>query len=154
MSSISPRTSRRSSSASSSPARRIHASRSRKVDKSRFDREAAIILSILNDAWGNNWGFVPITDSEVAFTGKKLKPIVFEDLIRIAELDGEPVAFMMTLPDLNEALKPLNGNALSVRLDQAALVAAQAQGQDDARAADGRRPEAAVEPHGQPARLS
>ena len=45
-----------------------------------------------------------------AFTGKKLKPIVFEDLIRIAELDGEPVAFMMTLPDLNEVLKPLNGN--------------------------------------------
>jgi hypothetical protein len=82
----------------------------RRVDKSKFEQEAAIILAILNDAWGNNWGFVPITDSEVAFTGKKLKPIVFEDLIRIAELDGEPVAFMMTLPDLNEAQKPLNGN--------------------------------------------
>jgi hypothetical protein len=84
--------------------------RIRKVDKSRFDAEAAIILSILNEAWGKNWGFVPITDAEVAFTGKKLKPIVFEDLIRIAELDGEPVAFMLTLPDLNEALRPLNGN--------------------------------------------
>src|SRR3546814_20864306 len=76
----------------------------------RFDEEAAIILSILNDAWGNNWGFVPITDAEVAHTGKKLKPIVFEDLIRIDELDGEPVAFMMTLPDFNEAIKPLNGS--------------------------------------------
>ncbi|MGD9811950.1 MAG: N-acetyltransferase, partial [Sphingobium sp.] len=83
--------------------------RIRRVDKKRFDEEAAIILAILNDAWGDNWGFVPITDAEVAFTGKKLKPIVFEDLIRIAELDGEPVAFMMTLPDLNEALKPLDG---------------------------------------------
>jgi hypothetical protein len=82
----------------------------RKVDKSKFDKEAAIILSILNDAWGNNWGFVPITDEEVAHTGKKLKPIVFEDLIMIAELDGEPVAFMMTLPDLNEATKSLNGS--------------------------------------------
>jgi hypothetical protein len=82
----------------------------RKVDKSKFDEEAAIILRILNDAWGNNWGFVPITDEEVAFTGKKLKPIVYEDLIMIAELEGEPVAFMMTLPDLNEALKPLNGS--------------------------------------------
>lgn len=82
----------------------------RNVDKSKFDREAAIILGILNDAWGKNWGFVPITDEEVAFTGKKLKPIVYEDLIMIAELDGEPVAFMMTLPDLNEALKPLNGS--------------------------------------------
>lgn len=86
--------------------------RIRKVSKKDFDRDAAIILHILNDAWGKNWGFVPITDSEVAFTGKKLKPIVYEDLIRIAEVDGEPVAFMMTLPDLNEALKPLNGSLL------------------------------------------
>ena len=86
--------------------------RIRKVDKSKFDKEAAIILGILNDAWGRNWGFVPITASEVAFTGKKLKPIVFEDLIMVAELDGEPVAFMMTLPDLNEAIKPLNGSLL------------------------------------------
>lgn len=84
--------------------------RIRKVDKSRFDEEAAIIMAILNDAWGDNWGFVPITEREIAYTGKKLKPIVFEDLIRIAELDGRPVAFMMTLPDFNEAIKPLNGS--------------------------------------------
>jgi GNAT superfamily N-acetyltransferase len=82
----------------------------RRVDKSKFDREAAIILAILNEAWGRNWGFVPITDHEVEHFGKQLKPIVFEDLIRIAELDGEPVAFMITLPDLNEALGPLNGS--------------------------------------------
>jgi len=37
-------------------------------------------------------GFIPLTDSEIAYVGKKLKPIVYEDLIRIAELDGEPVA--------------------------------------------------------------
>jgi hypothetical protein len=86
--------------------------RIRKVDKSNFDKEAATILGILNDAWGDNWGFVPITDSEIAFTGKKLKPIVFEDLIMIAEVEGEPVAFMMTLPDLNEPVKPLNGSLL------------------------------------------
>ncbi|MFC4293167.1 N-acetyltransferase [Sphingorhabdus arenilitoris] len=76
----------------------------RRVDKSRFDEEAALILSILNDAWSDNWWFVPITDSEIAFTGKKLRPLVYEDLIRIAEVDGEPVAFMMTLPDVNEKL--------------------------------------------------
>lgn len=84
--------------------------RIRNVDKSKFDVEAAIILGILNDAWGNNWGFVPITDEEVAHFGKQLKPIVFNDLIMIAELEGEPVAFMMTLPDLNEAIAPLNGS--------------------------------------------
>lgn len=82
----------------------------RRVDKSRFDEEAALILSILNDAWSNNWWFVPITDSEIEFTGKKLKPLVYEDLIRIAEVDGEPVAFMMTLPDLNERLIRYGGS--------------------------------------------
>jgi hypothetical protein len=84
--------------------------RIRPVDKSRFDEEAALILSILNDAWSDNWGFVPITPSEIAYTGKKLKPIVFEDLIRVAEVEGEPVAFMMTLPDLNEFTRDLNGS--------------------------------------------
>ena len=82
----------------------------RKVDKAKFDEEAAIILSILNDAWSDNWGFVPLTDREIAYAGKKLKPIVREDLIRIAELEGRPVAFMMTLPDLNEPLKSLKGS--------------------------------------------
>jgi GNAT superfamily N-acetyltransferase len=82
----------------------------RKVDKRRFNEEAALILGILNDAWSGNWGFVPLTDAEIAYAGKKLKPLVFEDLTRVAEVDGEPVAFMLTLPDLNEALKPLNGS--------------------------------------------
>ncbi|WP_404371071.1 N-acetyltransferase [Sphingomonas sp. MMS24-J45] len=84
----------------------------RLVDKSKFDEEAAIILDILNDAWSENWGFVPLTPPEIADVGVKLKPIVFNDLIRIAELDGKPVAFMITLPDLNEAIKPLNGSLL------------------------------------------
>jgi GNAT superfamily N-acetyltransferase len=84
----------------------------RKVDKSRFFEEAHVILDILNDAWSDNWGFVPLTEPEIADVGVKLKPIVFNDLIRVAELDGKPVAFMITLPDLNEAIKPLNGSLL------------------------------------------
>ena len=82
----------------------------RKVNKANFDAEAAIILSILNDAWSENWGFVPITDAEVAHTGKQLKPIVFNDLICIAEVDGEPVAFMMTWPDINEKIGSFGGS--------------------------------------------
>jgi len=86
--------------------------RVRKVDKSRFAEEAALILSILNDAWSDNWGFVPLTQPEIEEVGKKLKPIVFEDLIRVAEYDGEPVAFMITMPDLNEPIAKLNGSLL------------------------------------------
>lgn len=84
--------------------------RIRHVDKSRFNEEAALIMAILNNAWSDNWGFVPMTDREIAYAGKKLKPLVYEDLIRIAEVDGEPVAFMMTLPDLNEKIKDFGGS--------------------------------------------
>ncbi len=83
--------------------------RIRNVELKNFEAEARTILDILNDAWSDNWGFVPITDSEVAYTAKKLKPLVHEDLIRIAELDGEPVAFMMTLPDVNRPIKAMRG---------------------------------------------
>jgi hypothetical protein len=83
--------------------------RIRKVDKSRFAEESALILSILNEAWSDNWGFIPLTDSEISYAGKKLKPIVLEDLILIAEYDGEPVAFMMGLPDINEFIRDLKG---------------------------------------------
>ncbi len=86
--------------------------RIRKVNKSRFDEEAALIIGILNDAWSDNWGFVPFTPAEIAYAGKKLRPLVFEDLIRVAEVDGEPVAFMMTIPDMNEKLINYGGNLL------------------------------------------
>jgi hypothetical protein len=83
--------------------------RIRMVDKSRFDEEARIILNLLNDAWSNNWGYVPLTEAEIAYAGKKLKPIIYDELVRIAEIDGEPVAFMITLPDINELIRDLNG---------------------------------------------
>ena len=83
--------------------------RIRMVDKSRFDEEARTILNLLNDAWSDNWGYVPLTEAEIAYAGKKLKPIIFNELVRIAEIDGEPVAFMITIPDINELIKDLNG---------------------------------------------
>jgi hypothetical protein len=83
--------------------------RIRNVDKAQFARDSAIILNLLNDAWSDNWGFVPLTDAEIAYAGKKLKPIIFEDLVRIAELDGEPVAFMICIPDINEMTADLDG---------------------------------------------
>lgn len=83
--------------------------RIRDVVLANFEAEAALICDILNDAWSDNWGFVPFTPEEIAYTAKKLRPLVHPDLIRIAEYDGEPVAFMMTLPDLNQAQMRLNG---------------------------------------------
>lgn len=86
--------------------------RIRRVNKKIFDTEAAIIIGILNDAWSDNWGFVPFTEAEIAYAGKKLRPLVFNDLIRIAEVEGEPAAFMMALPDINEKLIGYAGNLM------------------------------------------
>jgi GNAT superfamily N-acetyltransferase len=83
--------------------------RIRMVDKSEFNQEAELILNLLNDAWSNNWGYVPLTEAEIKYAGKKLKPIIFNELVRIAEYEGEPVAFMLTIPDINELTKDLNG---------------------------------------------
>ena len=88
---------------------RIHV---RKVDKSKWDEEVETILHILNDAWSNNWGFIPFTEAEIAHAGKKLKPIIHEDLNMVAELDGKPVAFMLTFPDINRPLKEIGGKLL------------------------------------------
>ena len=91
--------------------------RIRPVDKSKFHDEVSIILNLLNDAWSDNWGYVPLTPAEIAYAGKKLKPIIYPELVRIAELDTgsepgagfKPVAFMLTIPDVNELSKDLNG---------------------------------------------
>jgi len=83
--------------------------RIRMVDKSKFNEEARLILNLLNDAWSNNWGYVPLTEAEIKYAGKKLRPIIFNELVRVAEVDGEPVAFMLTIPDINELTKDLNG---------------------------------------------
>jgi hypothetical protein len=80
----------------------------RRVDLNNYERDVQILCHILNDAWSDNWGFVPFTESEIAYTAKSLKPIVKPDLIRFAEYDGEPVAFMMTIPDLNQMLRKVN----------------------------------------------
>jgi GNAT superfamily N-acetyltransferase len=83
--------------------------RIRPLDKAQFDHEAAIVLEILNDAWSGNWGFVPFTEAEKVYGGRKLKPLIIAETNMVAELDGEPVAFMLALPDVNEVIKPFNG---------------------------------------------
>jgi hypothetical protein len=86
--------------------------KTRSIRKSDFKEEVNIIRDIFNDAWSHNWGFIPFTDPEFQHLGKDLKMLVDEDLIAIAELDGEPAAFMVILPNINEVIKDLNGRLL------------------------------------------
>jgi GNAT superfamily N-acetyltransferase len=83
--------------------------RIREADTSRVEEEADLVFAILNDAWSQNWGFVPITDEEVRYVTRKMRPLVKPELLRIAELDGEPVAFMLAFPDMNGVIKPFGG---------------------------------------------
>lgn len=74
-----------------------------------FDAEVQRIKDIYNAAWEKNWGFVPMTEAEFDHMAKEMKAIVRPELLLIAEVKGEPVAFSMTLPDGNEAIKAANG---------------------------------------------
>ncbi|WP_434300120.1 N-acetyltransferase [Corallococcus exiguus] len=81
----------------------------RAVNLKDFPAEVARIKQIYNAAWEKNWGFIPFTDREFEHMAKEMKAIVRPELVLIAEVKGEPVAFSMTLPDANEAFKAANG---------------------------------------------
>jgi len=75
-------------------------------------QDIASLVSIYNDAWSTHWGFVPITESEVDHMSKAMKPLLHERLIWFADVDGEPAAFGLCLPDLNAAIRDLSGSLL------------------------------------------
>jgi hypothetical protein len=83
--------------------------RIRCLNMKKFWEDVAIIKKIYNDAWSDNWGFVPMTDAEFEHMAKDLKTIVDPRVVLIAEKDQEPVAFSLGLPDFNQALRKING---------------------------------------------
>lgn len=74
--------------------------------------EALHVRKIYNEAWSHNWGFVPVTEEEIQDIARALRLIVDPDLTLFAELDGVPVGFVICIPDINRAIKPLNGHLL------------------------------------------
>jgi GNAT superfamily N-acetyltransferase len=81
----------------------------RPVDLSRFDEESLQLREIYRDAWEQNWGHVRLTDAEFDFLAAGLKDIVDPDLCLIAEVDGRTAAIAVTLPDMNQVVKKMNG---------------------------------------------
>ncbi|MCP4897498.1 MAG: N-acetyltransferase [bacterium] len=75
-----------------------------------FSGEVQRVQEIYNSAWERNWGFVPMSDLEIAALAKELKPLVEPELLRFAEIDGEPVGFILTLPDWNPILRDFDGS--------------------------------------------
>jgi GNAT superfamily N-acetyltransferase len=81
----------------------------RNLDMRNFTSDLKIIGQIFNSAWEKNWGFRPMTDDEVAYLGKNLKPIVDPEIVFFAYIDDRPVGFFIAIPDYNVVLKELKG---------------------------------------------
>lgn len=83
--------------------------RFRSVKKSQMRKELDAILDIFNDAWRDNWGFVPATQGEIEKMAKDMALLIDEDIAFLAEIDGKPVAVCIALPNVNEATRDLDG---------------------------------------------
>jgi len=91
--------------------------RVRPLDMSRFDRELETVRRIYNAAWEKNWGFVPMTDEEIDFMAKELKPILDPTLALFAETpDGEAIGFALGLPNFNQVLSHMDGKLFPLGL--------------------------------------
>ncbi|MBK8984427.1 MAG: hypothetical protein IPM38_19435 [Ignavibacteria bacterium] len=81
----------------------------RNVNMKDFKNEVQKVREIYNNAWQENWGFVPMTEEEFNFIADNLKLAVDPDYVEFAEIDGNPIGFSLALPDVNQAIKGLNG---------------------------------------------
>jgi hypothetical protein len=83
----------------------------RPISKSRVDveRETNLLLDIINDAWSDNWGFVPMTEAEIKDLATVFRFLLRPGDVAIAEYKGRPVAFALIIPNLNEVIADLRG---------------------------------------------
>jgi len=86
----------------------------RELDMSRYAAEVATIFDIFNDAWSDNWGFVPVGEAEIAAMVRETKIFMQGRFGRIAEIDGSPAAMIVALPDINRAIAKFNGRLFPI----------------------------------------
>jgi len=83
--------------------------KSRHVDMKNLDADLRVIMDVYNDAWHDNWGFLPMTERELSKMAADLKLIAIPELSYITEIDGEPAAVALALPNLNELIADMKG---------------------------------------------
>lgn len=86
--------------------------RVRLLDMKHYLKDIQTVTHIFNDAWADNWGFVPYTPAEIDHLARALKLLIDPGFAPIAEIDGKPVAFGILLPNLNEAIRDFGGSLL------------------------------------------
>jgi len=81
----------------------------RRAEMRRFNEEVRTILGLYNDAWSENWGYVPATAAEAEQMARDLRLIVDPAIVPVVEIDGKPAGVAMAVPNVNEAIRDLNG---------------------------------------------
>jgi len=90
--------------------------RAREVDIDNLDRDVRVVMDIFNDAWSDNWGSVPLSEGELRKLASTFRLILVPQLTRIVDIDGEPSAFAIALPNINEMIGDLGGKLLPLGL--------------------------------------
>ncbi|RLC27144.1 MAG: N-acetyltransferase [Deltaproteobacteria bacterium] len=83
--------------------------RVRSLRKSRFSEDVEILQDIFEDAWSENWGFIPFTRAEFEHMAKDIRLLVDVSFVKIAEVRGRPAAMIVVLPNINEIIRDLDG---------------------------------------------
>ena len=84
----------------------------RSIDKRNLADEMRRFTDVYDEAWADNWGFVPPTEAEVEFHAKLLKQVIDEKWAFVAEREGETIGVALTLPDINQVLAKMGGRLL------------------------------------------
>ena len=93
-------------------ARRLGRVKVRSFDMSRYTEDVSTVFDIFNDAWSDNWSFVPASEAEIAALTRETRPFMKGKFGRIAEVDGVPSAMIVALPDLNNVISGFRGRLL------------------------------------------
>ena len=88
----------------------------RPIDMKNFDADVEKVWHVYNEAWTDNWGFIPMSREEFVAQGKEMKQILKPSLVLVGEVGGKAVGFALALPDINQALKPAGGKLLPTGL--------------------------------------
>lgn len=84
----------------------------RQINMKKLVEDARIIVHLTNESLKNNWGYYPVAELEAEQIAADLKMIVHPEVVLIAEVDGEPIGFLITVPDVNRILQGMNGRLL------------------------------------------
>jgi hypothetical protein len=93
-------------------ARQVRGLSIRQMDMRRYAEEVHTLVDIFNDAWSQNWGFVPFSPAEIDALLAEMRPLFRGEYGRFLMFNDEPVGVIVALPNINEVLARFHGKLL------------------------------------------